>query len=153
MRRWVFAFALLSAAGCGGGSGKSSTAPQSVHLGIEPWTVTAGQDHIWCKTMKVPGDVTLDANSFHIKMSSGSHHFILYRSSQAYPDGFGDCPPMGGEATFVTGSQTLDATYSYPPGLAMPLFAGEQLILQTHYANASGSDITGQVDVDVTTIP
>jgi len=37
--------------------------------------------------------------------------------------------------------------------LAMPLFAGEQLILQSHYANASGSDITGQVDVDITTIP
>ena len=144
--------ASLLLAGCAGGS-KSSPTPTSSTIGIEPWTVAPGEDRIWCKTMKVPVGQTLDVSKFTITMAPGSHHFILYRSSSNLPDGFGACPAMNNEA-FVVGSQNPGTfEFGYPEGLAMPLFSGEQLILQSHYVNASTSPITAQIDVKMDFIP
>lgn len=139
------------AAGCKGSSGAKTSQPAAI--GIEPWSVQPGEDRVWCKTMKVPVGATLDVNSFTITMAAGSHHFILYRSTDNLPDGFGDCGDMN-NITFLTGSQTPGAvTNAYPAGLALPLFSGEQLILQSHYVNASTSPIEAKVDVQMTTIP
>ncbi|HVO29563.1 MAG TPA: hypothetical protein VMV18_02455 [bacterium] len=155
MRRIVLGtVAAVLLAGCGAGAGKKSTAlPSSVTIGIAPWTVQAGEDRIWCKTMKVPFDQTIDVSKFTIDMAPGSHHFILYRTTANLPDGFGDCPAMGNE-TFVVGSQNPGTfAFAYPQGLAMPLFAGEQLVLQSHYVNASNAAIQAKVDVTMDLIP
>ncbi len=149
-------FLAVVAAGCNDGpfgeEGDGGGDPQTVHLGIEPFEVAQGEDHVWCKTMKVPSDVTLDVTSVKITMAPGSHHFILYRSDNDLPDGFGDCTEMD-DRLFVTGSQTPVSEWSLPEGLALPLFAGEQLILETHYANASDGPITGEVDVELRLMP
>ena len=151
MRKLMLA-AVLVLTGCAGGSKKAAT-PTSSAIGIEPWTVAPGEDRIWCKTMKVPVGATLDVSKFTITMTAGSHHFILYRSTSNVPDGFGACPAMNNEA-FVVGSQNPGVfEFGYPAGLAMPLFSGEQLILQSHYVNASASPITAQVDVKMDLMP
>jgi hypothetical protein len=120
-------------------------------IGIEPWQVEPGQDQIWCKTMKAPGTGTYDVSRIRVNMTGGSHHFILYRSDVDQADGFGACTEM--DRTFITGSQT-PGTYEtqFPEGKAMPIFGGEQLILESHYANAGEVDVTAQVTVDFFTI-
>lgn len=124
-----------------------------VSFGIEPFEVAVGEDRIWCKTMKVPSDVTLDVRKWKVTMPEGSHHFILYRSDANLADGFGPCTEMN-DRVFVTASQTPGAFETeYPEGLALPLFAGEQLILETHWSNATGAAITGQVEVEAHTMP
>ena len=148
----VAAAGLAAAAGCSDGGSSGSASPGDVvTLEMEPWQVAAGEDRIWCKTMKVPSDVTLDVSKFTITMPAGSHHFILYRSDSNVPDGFGDCDGM--DRTFVVGSQTYgEFEVAYPEGLALPLFAGEQLVLESHYSNASSDPITATVTVDLHTI-
>lgn len=132
-----------------GGSGGDEPA---LTIGIEPWQVAPGQDQVWCKTMKAPGDGTWDVSKIRVNMTGGSHHFILYRSDVDLADGFGDCTEM--DRTFMTGSQT-PGTYEveFPEGKAMPIFGGEQLVLESHYANASTDEVTAQVTVDFFTIP
>jgi len=123
-------------------------------IGIEPWTIDPGEDAIWCKTMKVPGEPgeVFDVSKIRVNMNSGSHHFILYRSSSDLPDSFGDCTEMN-DRTFITGSQTPGTFETqFPEGKAMPIFGGEQLILENHYANADTVEITGSVTVDFFTM-
>lgn len=166
MRALVVGFgmvALLVAAGCTsaspasqGGTGDDDDDGQTpeVSIGIEQWQVGPGEDRLWCKTMKMPGNEgqVFDVNKIRVTMPEGSHHFILYRTTQDYADGFGDCAEMNGR-NFITGSQTPGTFETqFPEGKAMPLFAGEQLILETHYANASTDAITASVDVDFFTI-
>lgn len=142
----------LVVSGCKGSEGSSAPESNVVTFGIEPFEVATGEDRIWCKTMKVPSDVTLDVRKWKITMPEGSHHFILYRSEANLPDGFGACTEMN-DRVFVTASQTAGSFETeYPAGLALPLFAGEQLILETHYANATGGPITAQVEVEAHTM-
>lgn len=154
---------LLVAAGCTSASPASQgdddddgqTEEPAATIGIEPWQVGPGEDKVFCKTMKMPGadGEVFDVSKIRVTMPEGSHHFILYRSGSDLPDSFGECAEMG-DRTFVTGSQT-PGTYEtqFPEGKAMPLFGGEQLILESHYANASTEEITGSVEVEFFTIP
>ena len=149
------ALLVLALAGCSpsspskGGDGETP----ALTIGIAPWEVQQGEDRIWCKTMKVPGDASTvyDVSKIRITMPPGSHHFILYRSEEGLEDGFGDCVEMS--RTFVTGSQTAGTFETqFPDGKAVPLFGGEQLILESHYANA-GPTLTAFVEVDFFTVP
>lgn len=156
MTRFSVALLVLAAAGCSSsspsGGGDDGDTP-ALTIGIEPWEVQQGEDRLWCKTMKVPGDASTvyDVSRIRITMPEGSHHFILYRSEQSLPDGFGECEEM--DRTFVTGSQTAGTFETrYPDGKAVPLFGGEQLILESHYANA-GPALTAYVDVELFTVP
>lgn len=138
-------------AGDDDGSGPDDPA---LTIAIEPWQIAPGQDAIWCKTMKVPGEPgeVYDVSKIRVNMNSGSHHFILYRSSSDLPDSFGDCTEMN-DRSFITGSQTPGTFETqFPEGKAMPIFGGEQLILENHYANADTVEITGSVTVDFFTI-
>ena len=154
MRSWIVPivilplFAACSAGENGAGDDDDDGSLEPVTIAMEPWTVEPGEDRIWCRTMKLPSDVTLDVSRIRITMPEGSHHFILYRTNQDLPDAFGDCNEMN--RTFVTGSQTA-GTYEidYPEGKAVPLFAGEQLILESHYANAATAPITASVQVEL----
>ncbi len=153
MRSLAVFGALFLLAGCSSnGNGGGSSNPRTVTIEMEPWQVMPGEDRIWCKTMKVPSDVTLDVSKFTVTMPDGSHHFILYTSDTDYPDGFGGCQGMN-DRMFITGSQ-ISGVYesAYGPGLALPLFAGQQLILESHYANASGDPITAHVSVEMEVI-
>ena len=160
MRSLAVVFALLLSVGCSsdgssplGDDDDDDGAEPALTIGIEPWEVGPVVDQHWCKTMKVPGDasVTWDVSRIEITMTPGSHHFILYRTDADLPDGFGACTEM--DRTFITGSQTTVAETVFPAGKAMPLFGGEQLILESHYANASTEAITAEVTVDFFTIP
>lgn len=160
MRRLVgFALLVVSAVGCAPGGGGGPLADDddddgapALTLEIEPWSIGPGEDRLWCKTVNVPGTVTLDVSRIRVSMNEGSHHFILYRTDDDLPDGFGDCVEM--DRNFITGSQTPGTFETqFPAGKAMPLFGGEQLILESHYANASEAGITGSVKVDFFTIP
>jgi hypothetical protein len=155
--------AVMVASGCTSASKGSQGADDddddvetpAASIAIEPWSIAPGEDKLWCKTMKMPGaaDQVYDVSKIRVTMPEGSHHFILYRSSDAVPDSFGECAEMG-DRRFVTGSQTPGTFETqFPEGKAMPLFGGEQLILESHYANASTDTITGSVDVDFFTMP
>src|SRR5688500_10400762 len=160
MRRILgFAVLVVALAGCSssspGGTGDDDDdgSGPAATIEIEEFQVPGLTDHIYCKTMKMPGDGVYDVTRMRINMVEGSHHFILYRSGSDLPDGFGDCTEMN-DRNFITGSQT-PGTYetNFPAGKAMPLFGGEQLILESHYANASTESITGGVEVEFFTSP
>lgn len=106
-------------------------------------------------------------NRFEITMRQGSHHFILYDFAP------GTILPIENEIrdirnennqyniptllsiqnqVFVFGTQLRNTDFSYPPGVALKVPAGQGFDLNTHYPNYSGTTITGELYVNMHTI-
>jgi hypothetical protein len=54
---------------------------------------------------------------------------------------------------FVIGSQSPDFSYAFPPGTALYLPPDMAFDMNSHYVNKSFSEITGEVNVNLHTIP
>ncbi len=105
-----------------------------------------------------------------ISMRTGSHHFLAYTftdnlSPTLLPqsntirevyDANGNynistlLPTQWHE--FVTGTQWPFMNYSFPEGVALRFPAGKGLDLNSHYANKSSSEITGEVYMNLHTV-
>ena len=94
-----------------------------------------------------PGQGTLDVHSFHITMTSGGPTSSSTSRTPPCPTA-SVCPRWATSSSSPARSRRI-LTSTYPDGLAIPLKAGDQLILQSHYVNASTDTIHGQVDVDM----
>ncbi len=106
-------------------------------------------------------------NRVEITMREGSHHFILYD----YPDGdiptaenFRDIYKSDGSFNiltiasilnqrFVFGTQWRNTDYTYPPGVALRLPTNTGFDLNSHYVNHTDDVKTGEVSVNLHTIP
>jgi hypothetical protein len=87
----------------------------------------------------------------------GSHHMILFRTDlTAIPPG-GDQPvdcyasaaggPMSHVRGIIYGAQTPTGQMTYPTGVGLPLAAGEVVLMQTHYLNASSQPLDARADL------
>ncbi len=113
-----------------------------------------------CYYFKLPSDVDLEVVRFEIKYLSGSHHMNLFQTNEDVPDHDEECftPVKFSSATnpngydLIVGSQSGDFDWNMPEGVAFKLKAHRQLLLQTHYVNASTQDSPsgkGQVKVNL----
>ncbi len=107
-------------------------------------------------------------NRVQIKMRQGSHHFILYdfkdQSNLPAADVIRDLRNANGSlniATFASmqnhvfwaGTQTPEHDYTLPPGMALLMPAGSSYDMNSHYVNKTGQATTGEVHVNLYTIP
>ena len=126
----------------------------------------------------VEGDIFI--NSYEIFYPSGSHHFILYRmTEQAVSDGiinvgvaadigvdpahtFRELDPADPQALgnigvhrfFVAGTQSEDASFALPEGVALRLPGDTLFDMNSHYINALGSEtLLGEVYINLYTLP
>lgn len=94
------------------------------------------------------------------RMREGSHHFILYTL-----DGEAENIAQGSirsdvefemkrsTRTFVFGVQTPEATYNFPPGVAVRVEPGEGIDMNAHYVNNSTGLYKGEAYVNLYTTP
>jgi hypothetical protein len=114
-----------------------------VQLSTPLFDVPAGTERQHCYWFKLPSDVDLDVVKFEVRYLKGSHHMNLFQTDKDFPDGDGDClkgvfSPMGTNGyNLIVGSQSESMDWTLPPGVAFKLKAHRQLMLQTHYVNAS----------------
>jgi len=140
---------------------------QGMQLNLGPFDIQPGTEREFQYYMPLDNSEDLYLNRVEITMREGSHHFILYD----YPDGnrpaanqYRDYYNANGSFNistiasilnqrFVFGTQWRNTDYSYPPGVALKIPAGTGYDLNSHYVNATGVVQTGEVSVNLHTMP
>jgi hypothetical protein len=107
-------------------------------------------------------------NRFETAMRPGTHHLILYDfwNRTTYPPhnelrdiryANGQYNPQTFESIenqlYVFGTQLRSTDYSYPDGVAMKVSPNKSYDVNTHYTNYGDTTITGEVYVNLHTIP
>lgn len=139
---------VLLLAGCdhGGGSGTGTVTIRS------SFPVPAGQEVTKCMVVYLHNEKPFDFGHIESHMSPGSHHLILYTDSSKYTgqqppaEGLQDCDMTN---LYVYGAQEPDHYVDMPTGIAGQLPANTIAILEAHYVNATGADLTANVDVEL----
>ena len=121
-------------------------APQyGVQLQTPTFTVQANTEVQHCYYFKLPSDADLDVVRIQIKYLEGSHHMNLFQTDQDIADHDEECfgpvsfssPKNPHGFDLIVGSQSHDLDWKMPAGVAFKLKKHRQLLLQTHYVNAT----------------
>ena len=155
----ALALVLVAVAGCshspGSGGGMGQPGP-SLTMSSPTFTLKPGEEMFkcWYTTLATASDI--QAIRMHSTMTPGSHHFIVYTTQTALrPDGtFEDCGnnqtgSLQNTPVWLYATQDPDAELLMPSGTALPLKANQPLYFNMHYINATSSDMTVQVKLDV----
>lgn len=148
---------------------EAPAAGQGVQLKLGPFTVAPNfEREIFVRTSVGNGN-PLYVTRYQVLMRPGSHHFIMYDFADKNrplpslgatrdlrnPDGttnFGTVLSMQNHV-FWAGAQTQASDYKLPDGAALLVEAGATFDLNSHYVNKSSQPITGEVHVNLHTIP
>lgn len=131
-----------------------------MQLKVAPFKVPRGTEIQHCYYFKLPSDVDVEVVRFEIAYRTGSHHMNLFRTLKDYPDHDEECfkpmdftsPTNPNGVDLILGSQKETMDWKMPDGVGFKLKAKTQLILQTHYVNASTqAGETGEVWVNLHT--
>jgi hypothetical protein len=151
--RTAVAALVLALAACGGkGSGSSGGTTGGTDAGFAPFTfpgydasysagpftVQPGTQIVMCTFLKATNTQDVDVSDFAMQQSIGGHHLIVYTVDHSI-----DLPPtpcsQGGQPSWVEvmGTQNPTEQISLPSGVGFHLKAGQQLVMETHYINAT----------------
>ena len=131
-----------------------------VQLQTPLFMVAGGSETQHCYWFKLPSDVDLEVVKIQVRYLAGSHHMNLYQTNQDVPEHDEECfkpvdfssPTNPNGYDMIVGSQTGSMDWDMPPGVAFKIKAHRQLMLQTHYVNATTqttSTGTGRVKVNL----
>jgi hypothetical protein len=146
-------------------------AGQGFQIKLDPFAVAPKFEREFFVYKKVGNTSGVYVNRFEIKMRANSHHFILYDFNSQLPatsrpafNAVRDIRSQTGDLiypnmlpmafhVFVIGSQSPSFSYAFPPGVALFLPPDMALDMNSHYVNKSFSEITGEVNVNLYTLP
>jgi hypothetical protein len=92
-----------------------------------------------CRTLKLPNDQPLAIDRIQVAMNLGSHHFILFRSTQDFPD---QIFPCWGTVNFDDWEFVVDVNraggndWQLTKGQAFVFQPHQQVMIQAHFVNA-----------------
>ncbi|MEB3298298.1 MAG: hypothetical protein VKO21_02280 [Candidatus Sericytochromatia bacterium] len=112
---------------------------QGVQLVVGPFEVRRGQELQRNYYLKLPVDRPVAVTRIEFAMREGSHHCNLFKTAEATTDHFEDTfdqVPFTSYDLFA-GNQSPRGEWVLPKGTAIFLEPRQQLVLQTHYVNAS----------------
>jgi Copper type II ascorbate-dependent monooxygenase, C-terminal domain len=162
----VLAFAVVAVVGfvgfgCSksgsGTTGGGGTPGPALTLSSPSFTLKPGEEMFKCWYTTIATTSDLQAVRMHSTMTPGSHHFIVYTTTNPLrPDGtFEDCgdnqggPTLQDTPVWLYATQDPDAELVMPAGTALPLKANQPLYFNMHYINATMADMTVNVSWDV----
>jgi Copper type II ascorbate-dependent monooxygenase, C-terminal domain len=150
----------IALAGCSGHTGASSAedaGPPPLQAAIGPIDVPAGVETTQCIVMPLGNTEDVVVDSLTIDLSAGSHHLIVYMTSDAVQSDPVNCIPFAGIAT---GSDTplvfankQHETWTFPSGVAQLVPANQNVRVEGHYINATAQDLQGTGTVTFQTTP
>jgi hypothetical protein len=124
-------------------------AAYSVTFTMTPFTVPAGGEVYKCQDFANPfGNQAVDIDRYDLQMNQGSHHMLLFYTSDATDGPLVDCPQGGlqiGPYTFGAQSQKVSAPY--PPGIGAAIPAGMGFTVDAHYLNPTTTDLQAAVQI------
>jgi len=150
----LFAFAVFGVTGCNGGAPSPQLQP-SMRLLTADYQLAAGQETYLCKWVTMTEDLLI--HSITPVDGQATHHQVLaIESTKNIPDGL---KPCGTQAEFdiltwkmLFASGVGSPTLTMPDNVALPVHAGDQLVLQLHLLNASNQAISSTAALDVVTL-
>ncbi len=147
------ALTLLFVAGCGAEGPSAIEGP--VDGTWEPlvtvdWMVAPGDEQFMCAVATVPGDVLV--RSFRAIAPVGTHH-ILGTLAAGGADGAFRCAPGTLSDVLLFASGTTAGSLELPPGVAMRIPAGAQVLVNVHLLNAHLDPLSGTSGIAVQTVP
>ncbi len=138
--------------GGGGGTADAGGSGDGWQTLIEgSWSIPAGSEGYRCVRATVPEDMYI--SQFRAVIPLGTHHTVLATDSAGGPDGEFDCTAntLGDGAIFGSGVGTNPI--AFPPGVAVKVSKGQQLLLNLHLFNIGDSELTGTSGTEIKTIP
>jgi hypothetical protein len=161
---WLLSGSLcLSAVACGGhtagsaGSGSSSDAGSGLQASIGPIDVPAGVETTQCIVVPLGNTEDIVMNGYTIDLSEGSHHLIVYMTSDAAQSDPINCSPFTGLALGtdvpIVFANKKSETFAFPPGVAIEIPANQMIKVEGHYINTTASDLQGTGTVTFDTTP
>jgi len=115
--------------------------------------IKPGEDRIVCSYLDAYVEDDFDIGRIAGYNTVGSHHIILYTSSLAQTPNTHDCKDE--EMVFLSlvggtgGDAAVSAESTLPDGLVRRVKGGNQLVIQTHWLNASDDTLDGQAAFNV----
>jgi hypothetical protein len=150
---------VLAVAACSGQTASSSGSGDSsgLHASIGPIDVPAGVETTQCIVVPLGNteDVVLDG--YDINLTPGSHHLIVYLTTQSVQTDPVNCSPFTGLAlgtdipVAFAGKEQM--TWSFPTGVAIDIPANQNIKIEAHYINTTATDLQGQGNVAFHTTP
>lgn len=137
-----------------------------MHLG--PFDVIPNYEREFFYYQPLSHNTDVFVKQVEISMRPGTHHFILYDfpsgATKPTPNTFRDLrDPWGGyilptvlsiqDQIFFHGTQWRLTDYTFPEGVALRLKAGHGLDMNSHYVNRTNDTATGEIYVNVHTVP
>ena len=160
----------LAACSCGTGPARSSvtdvslaapSADKGFQLAVPPFEVAPGTEAQSCYFFTVPGaaGAQIWVNRYQIAQTSGSHHMNIFRvktiknlkpTADGSPVVNGECFVSSNWSDWplvVNSQQQATIDWQLPDDVAARFDAGELLMLQTHYVNATTQKTPGKARV------
>jgi hypothetical protein len=127
-----------STTGSGGNAGSSPGLEQLISA---DWTLEPGLESYTCARKTITEDLFLDG--FEATIPVGTHHTLLTMGAPDKPDGIIPCSvaEIRQQSIFSSGVGTDPLTF--PPGVALKIPKGSQLLLNLHLFNTSTDPISG----------
>ncbi len=136
---------------------------RGIQLHLSPFAVAPRSEREIFSTTRLGVAEDLMVNKIEVVQPEGSHHFILYQSTDENP------PPPGirdvdrdnplqalgiFSKRFIVGSQSPAAVFDFPEGIAIPMPADAVYELNSHFVNTSGENtLIGEVYVNLHSMP
>jgi hypothetical protein len=123
-------------------------------VSIGPILLHAGEENTYCSTVRLPNKLDSNVIEIHSELAPGSHHLVLYRSSETTESLTPTpCKSFEGITTGIVPifiAETLATTLALPKDVAYHFVPGEMVRIEAHYINATQNDIMGQGKVTLT---
>jgi len=115
------------------------------------WTMPSGEESYVCVRLTVQEDMWI--NQFEAINPEGTHHTVLTVGEPNGEDGTFPCGAGTNSDAMIFGSGVGGDAVQLPNGVAMKVAAGQQLLLNLHLFNVSGSEINGISGTKIKTVP
>jgi hypothetical protein len=120
-------------------------------------SVDPGTEVFKCQYFQLPAGASFVVGGSH-QYTPGSHHLLMFRTDlSAIPAGQdqmmdcyeGSASVMSHVRGVVYGGQTPTGSKTFPQGIGLEMNAGEVVMLQAHYLNASSQKLDAEVDLNI----
>ena len=143
------ALALAAAACAGDGDGASDDV---LELETPDLDVASGADITYCTYIEQTVAEDRDILSFEGTQTQYGHHTILYGARSKQEPGTHVCTEADMiNARYLAAGGSETGSFAVPDGIAFRLHAGQQLMIQSHFINASDHDAVGRSSFRVDT--
>jgi hypothetical protein len=144
-------------ADAGGDTGASNANPNDISATFGPLTLAGGAETTQCIVFPLSNDADAVIASVEAHLSPGSHHVIVYRTTDMATSDPLTCAPftgiaIGSDVPLFFANKDGE-TFSFPAGVGEDLPAHQMVKVEAHYINTTAADLQGHATVTFHTTP